>query len=248
MPPEFVQEVYGYQSYSGTPAVVFPFNTYGSYNQDWPWLTYDTSVQDVINYYVSLLIIQYFGLRKATSTVYTLVDPVVMDLVPQQVENGFDVATAVGSQLDILGTYVGVTRSGNTGEGFVTLDDDEFRQFVQMAVVRCSTNASLYSVQTLLQQFFPDEVFVFDHEDMRISYFVASDGITRDTALLFVSEGLLPKPTGVQLSAVVYAPLVVLESFFGCRTYAAPAFRASPLNSYSDYHDDFPFLSYADIL
>lgn len=218
---------------------------------DWPWLSYGSpeDTASIIAYYSSLLILQYVSLPKASATIKTLVTPVVMDLLPNQVENGFQIGTAVGVQLDTLGKYAGVTRSGFGPNGPITLNDSDFTKFIQLAIVENSMNASLASIQTLLHTYFDNEIFVFDYLNMRISYFLASDAISLDLATLFITEGLLPKPLGVQLSSTIYAPIVTLDTFFGCRTYLAPApFGESPLNSYVDYMTDYPFLTYQDAL
>ena len=64
----------------------------------------------LIQYYVSLLILQYVLKPKARSTIAALVTDVVADLIYTQVQNAFDVLTAIGAQLDTLGEYIGATR------------------------------------------------------------------------------------------------------------------------------------------
>lgn len=63
-----------------------------------------------IAYYVNLLAIQYKTLNNAQSTIQALSTEVVADQIYQQVLNGFNLDTAVGAQLDILGQYVGAPR------------------------------------------------------------------------------------------------------------------------------------------
>ncbi len=64
----------------------------------------------LIAVYVSLLIMQYNLKPKAQATISTLVSAAVAKLIYQQVENAFDITTAVGAQLDILAKYVGAQR------------------------------------------------------------------------------------------------------------------------------------------
>ena len=204
------------------------------------------NTQDIINYYASLLILQYVGKPKAYATIQTLVTPVVMDQLPTQVMNAFNLtgtSTAVGVQLNVLGKYQGVTRSGYGFGGVpITLDDADFLTFIQMAIIRNNSGSSLADIQRLLQQFFPGQILVFDYQNMQMSYLVSSAIGSQNLMQLFVNEGLLPKPMGVGLSVVIYAP--VITTFFGFRTYLLPGHNNTPFNSYTDYQTDRPWLSY----
>lgn len=69
--------------------------------------------EELITYYVDLLIRQFHTMPKARATVDAFVAEVVADQIVRQVVNAFDVDTAVGAQLDIIGKYVGVNRRVN---------------------------------------------------------------------------------------------------------------------------------------
>lgn len=62
------------------------------------------------DYYANLLIIQYFNRANARATVKAFAGEVIADQVIAAVRDAFDLDTAVGAQLDILGAYRGVTR------------------------------------------------------------------------------------------------------------------------------------------
>lgn len=66
--------------------------------------------QEVIEFYSDLLIVQYATLSNAIKTVQTYVGALVQNQIIDQVDNSFDLTTAVGNQLNILGTYRGVNR------------------------------------------------------------------------------------------------------------------------------------------
>lgn len=185
------------------------------------------TTQELIDYYADLLILQYVGKPKAYATVQTMVSGVIMDQLPVTVENGFNIDTAIGKQLDILGKYAGVTRNGAGFNGQpITLGDSDFRQLVKMAIVKNYSGSSLAAIQNLLALFFFREVFVYDHANMQLSYMMASSGGSRDVAQLFVTEGLLPRPMGVQLSSLIYLDSL---SVFGTIDYRSvpPAWSAS---------------------
>lgn len=181
-------------------------------------------------YYANLLILQYVGKPRAYQTIIALVAGPVMDQLPTQVNNAFVVGDtnidgvlypgAVGAQLDILGKYTGVTRTGSDIAGNpITLNDADFTQLIKLAAVTNSSGSSLATIQHLLHTFFPNEMFVFDGADMQMSYLISASVGNQSLIELFITEGLLPKPMGVELS-VTYIPFV---SLFGEQDYNSVA-------------------------
>lgn len=65
---------------------------------------------ELIEYYVNLLIIQYHDKPKARGHITALIKAMMIYDVAIQVRDGFDIDTAVGPQLDILGLYLGSDR------------------------------------------------------------------------------------------------------------------------------------------
>jgi hypothetical protein len=68
------------------------------------------TTQQLILYYQSLLIVQYASLPNATGTVAALMNRLIQNQIISAVNQGFDVDTALGAQLDIMGSYRGVNR------------------------------------------------------------------------------------------------------------------------------------------
>jgi hypothetical protein len=68
------------------------------------------TVQGLIDYYVNLLIIQYNQKPKARATIALLAEVLLANGVMLDVLNGYNIDTAVGVQLDVIGKYVGVNR------------------------------------------------------------------------------------------------------------------------------------------
>lgn len=68
------------------------------------------SVETTVQYYKDLMLYQYQVQTKATSTIDLLVREAICDLVPTSIANAFDIETAEGVQLDILGKYIGLNR------------------------------------------------------------------------------------------------------------------------------------------
>jgi Protein of unknown function (DUF2612) len=153
-------------------------------------------------------------------------------------------ATAVGDQLDTIGKYVGVTR---TGPGFnqpITLDDADFLSLIRMAIFKNSSGSSLADIQNFLHSFFPNQIQVYDYQNMRMSYIISQAVGSQQLAQLFVTEGIIPKPMGVGLT-VFYVPATNLFSF---RTYEHANTNGSPFNSYANYNTTWPWLSYGYLI
>lgn len=69
-----------------------------------------SSTDTLIDRYVRLLVFQY-KLEKAQDTIAIYVKQILGDGFLQAIRDGFDVGTAVGPQLDILGKYIGLPRT-----------------------------------------------------------------------------------------------------------------------------------------
>lgn len=199
--------------------------------------------QELIDYYADLLILQYIGKDKAYATIQAYATEFIMNQIVFAVRDAYEVDTAVGAQLDVLAKYIGVSRVALTFTGQVVLTDDELRILIKLAIVQNNSGSSLYDIQVLLNKFLPGALAVFDYQNMRMAYFFDSAFGSSTLAEVFVRQGLLPKPMGVQLAALTYTP--DLDTFFGCRTYTLASPSASPFNSYSDYQTDRPWLDYS---
>lgn len=68
------------------------------------------NLQSIVDYYTNLLIIQYKDKPKAKATVALMVNEMLANGIYFDVQNGFNINTAVGAQLDILGKYIGLNR------------------------------------------------------------------------------------------------------------------------------------------
>lgn len=202
------------------------------------------SIAELILYYVNLLVLQYREKPKARETIATIVDPAVMDMLPIDVQDAFELGSAVGKQLDVLGKYCGVTRFNNSFAGPVTLNDSDFLSLIKVAVLQNNAGSSLSVIQNLINTFFPGDILVFDYSNMRIGYFLTPAIGSAELAQVFITSGILPKPMGVQLSATIYSPNIYI--FFGMRTYYFPAANVTPFNNYTSYNMNYPWLSYQD--
>lgn len=165
--------------------------------------------------------------------------------LPLAVQDAFNLVgsnIAAGVQLDVIGKYAGVTRSGAGFYGQITLDDEDFYTLIRMAIIQNSAGSSLYEIQGFIHQFFAGQMLVFDYQNMQMSYLISSSIGSQELIQMLVNQNLLPRPMAVQVALVIYAP--VIDMFFGFRTYDLPAYNATPFNTYDDYQMDWPWLSY----
>lgn len=204
------------------------------------------TTQDLINYYADLLILQYKGQPKAYATIQAIVAGPIADQLPIAVQDAFDLDTAVGVQLDVLGKYAGVVRTGYAAGQPITLVDIDFRTLIKIAIIQNSAGSSLADIQNLIFQYFPGTMQVIDYKNMRMSYLISSSIGSQDLVQMFLAQGLLPAPMAVAIATVIYAPII--NTFFGFRTYQLPAVNASPFNTYTDYQTNRPWLSYQNAI
>lgn len=196
----------------------------------------------IIQYYSNLLILQYRGCPKARAHIQALVGPIVMDQLPLQVQDAYNLETAVGVQLDVLGKYAGISRVVLNFTGQITLDDDDYRVLIQMKIAQNNSGSSLADIQRVLHVFFPTAIRVYDYQNMHMDYFFDANFGSTNLAEVFLRQGLLPKPMGVELGALIYATNII--NMFGFRTYSLPAYNVTGFNNYTDYQTNWTWLSY----
>ncbi len=150
--------------------------------------------EELVDYYVNLLILQYKNKAKAPEHIRALLTNVVFLELITDVENGFNIDTAVGVQLDVLGKYLGLSRFE------VAEDDDTYREYLKFKIVQNNTNSSLEQIDQVLYDLFVLGVLVYDNSDMSLTYTFYDKSIA-DVRAIF-QAGILPKPAGVQLTVV----------------------------------------------
>lgn len=195
-----------------------------------------------------LLVVATNALVNGSAAAITIASAQTDVVLPLAVSAGFAInaqfgAIAVGAQLNILAKYVGVTRTGNLSSGQITLNDTDFASLIQFAALKNSAGSDLQSIQLLIHQFFPNQILVFDYQNMQMSYLISSAVGSQNLVKLLVAENLLFRPMGVSVNTPIYNP--VITTFFGFRTYTINTANNSPFNSYTNYTSGTPWLSYS---
>ena len=163
-------------------------------------------------YYSNLLILQYHNKPKAKATIEAVVNLLPDELI-QEVINGFDIETAEGKQLDILGEYIGVDRF-YTDEGEIkTLDDEDYRIILKLKAICNTSNLSHKSLDESLYNFFQNTVRMDSEGNMEMTYFVPKNKTPIIPAA--IQKEVLPKPMGVRCSYIIEYD----KKFFGFCTY-----------------------------
>jgi hypothetical protein len=196
---------------------------------------------DLQKYYANLLINQYFGKDKARSTIELYVKVLIPinedtgNLLILDVQEAFNVNTAVGVQLDILDKYIGLESRGG-------LSDDDYRFLLKLKIIQNHIDHTFKSINDALYAFFGTDVYMVTDGNMALTYYVPeSTSIIIDAIL---RKKLLPVPIGVDCQAV----LVASAGYFGFTSYSPGVLPVNGFTDYSDVDKSGAFLSYDDIL
>ena len=114
----------------------------------------------------------------------------------------FDLDTAIGNQLDILGRLTGVSRGlpFEPDSGSRTFSDEDFRLLIRARILQDHWDGTNAGLVTILQTLFPDSGMTFsDEQDMTVSVKAPSD--IPAVQLEMLEHGLLlPAPPGIRLT------------------------------------------------
>jgi hypothetical protein len=201
---------------------------------------------DLSEYYSNLLVIQYSTSPKAIATIQGTVLPYLMDQLPNQILNAYNInpslgPIAVGTQLDIIGKYIGVSRTVNGPNGPVSLDDDDFLTLMQFVIIKNTTNSSLASIVSLITTFFPGEVFITDSANMQIAYTIVESLGSANLLYALQFGNYLPVPMAVGISVTVIPSYT--NPFFTFSTYSVNA-TGPGFQSYFNLVLNTPWLQY----
>lgn len=199
--------------------------------------------QEFENYYSDLLILQYKTLPKARATISALVKQAVDGGFLLKLVDAFGLHTAVGKQLDILGKYIGLSRTvkvmiGDTGTNVLT--DKDYRLLLKLKLVGNTSFSSTSQIRSALYELFPSDIRVFDNRDMTYDYQLST--AFNNLVPVILAEELLPVPMGVGYTVEVVPNLLEL---YGYSDYGG--LNNNP-NGYSSYSEGFRgrWLSYGD--
>lgn len=182
-------------------------------------------------------------------TIVTITETdITLPLAVQDAYNMMGDNPAQGIQLDVLGKYAGVTRFGvGTSGQSITLDDTDFLTLIKMAIITNNSGSSLSEIAINLFNFFGTQIYAVDLANMHLTYLVSSL-VSSQLLQVFITEDLLPHPMGVNISVIIYAPII--DSFFGYVTYDNPTqpMVTRPFNTYDVFNTNWIWFSYIDVV
>jgi len=159
-------------------------------------------MQDFIQQYIDLLIIQYYNKSNAVSEI-SLESERAYDIkvVADQISEKIDLDLATGDYLTKLGDIVGIKRK----EALFN-DDEVYRFFIKIKIAQNTASAFLTTnnndgIQDVIKFAFGDMAFVVDNKDMSIDLYI-SDSFNIDVLRTIFRLKLLPKPQGVRYNNV----------------------------------------------
>lgn len=201
------------------------------------------SSEEFKEYYANLLILQYKNKPKARAVIQALAEQIFGSGSALDMVNGFDLETAVGKQLDIIGKYIGLKRQVkvNIGDSDTNiLNDDQYRILLKLKLVQNTNFSSTAQIREALYALFPNEIRLFDNRTMVYNYQLST--LFNDLVNVIIAEELLPLPMGVGYNISVVPDLLELYGYYGY-----DGLNDNP-NGYSSYTDGFrgKYLSYGD--
>lgn len=162
------------------------------------------ATQDILNYYADLLILQYKTQPKARETIKALVTEVYSNGLLLDLIDAFNIDTAVGKQLDILGKYIGLNRTVKDfiqSTQTIVLTDEQYRTLLKLKLVENVNFSSTAQIKQLLYDVFPNDIRLYDNRDMTFEYWLSTQ--FQDLIGVILAEELLPLPMGIGYKVLI---------------------------------------------
>lgn len=126
----------------------------------------------------------------------------------QEIISNFDLDTATGVQLDIIGKLIGRSRQLDfqpRADVSSVLDDDYYRLLLKAKIVWNQWKGTLPELYTAWQEIFPNgNLLILDNQDMSMEVIVSGDFSVLEKDLIY--NGLVvPKPEGVRINYIIIA-------------------------------------------
>lgn len=115
----------------------------------------------------------------------------------------FNLSTATGSQLDDLGSLVGISRVLPIDDADIdpVLTDDAYRKVIQAKIMKNHWDGTMEGMRQIMSTLYKNLPYdIIDNQDMTMTVYITDPTISaQDKALLF-NGFILPKPSGVGIN------------------------------------------------
>ena len=165
-------------------------------------------------YYSNLLIKQFFKKNKAKRTIELLVEDNI-DLynnVISKMSNAFNIDTAEGKQLDIIGSWYGISRYFDNVElkqespdyPLNRADDETYRKIIKFVLIKYFSLNSIKSTSEATFNFLKKDIIFINGYNMNISYIVFNEESNSNLIEIIKNNvDLLPAPAGVRVNYII---------------------------------------------
>lgn len=164
-------------------------------------------------YYINLLIKQYHNKEKAKGTIETLTESECLSYnnIISKLNASFNIETATGEQLDILGQIIGRSRmfEGIEFEGTNTpnsLDDETYRTLLKMQIINNFMTKSIANITQATFDFLGDKVIFINNTNMTIDYILIGSPDNNLIKVVEFDKSVLPAPAGVNVDYIIDIP------------------------------------------
>lgn len=218
--------------------------------ENWQQIIYDGEDQEIIDIdYIMVAASPFSGSLYLNDTYVKINDKLWCGYaflptdLPDTIIEGYNLDTAKGIQLDIIGKYVGLKRQvraliGTTNTN--VLNDEQYRLLLKLKLVQNTNYSSTSQIRVALYNLFPTSIRLFDRRNMTYEYELSTDW--NELVNVIIAEQLLPSPMGIGVNVVSVEDLLNL---YGYSDYGG--LNDNP-NGYSSYSDGWRgrYLSYGD--
>lgn len=135
----------------------------------------------------------------------------------QNTIDDFDIDTAVGNQLDIIGELVGRSRNLNfqpTDGSNPVLEDNDYRNYLKARILQNQWDGTIKDMQEIFATIFPNsQLIIQDNQDMSMKATII--GATDPLTINLIENGFyIPKPAAVAIT-YEFATIGDLPLYFG---------------------------------
>ncbi len=154
------------------------------------------NLNDIIQIYINLLIIQYNNKPKAREMIGLIVSTIynnghfLADNVFQLILEAISYNTAIGNQLTRIALEEGISRYSNG----TYISDEDLRLLVSFRIISNNIDMTEYNIDNLLYQFFGTDIIYQWNQNMTLFVYAS---YPNSVLQLAIAQKLLPIPTNV---------------------------------------------------
>lgn len=210
----------------------------------------DYTVEQFGEYLADLLILQYRN-EVNMKTIKALAKVFPIEAM-QDVINGYNLETAVGHQLDVLGKYIfgdkmlGESRYFQKNGAQAVLSDEDYRKALILKTLLNSSSLTNSEVDSFLFDNFGKTIRADSANDMSMTFYITPD--VEDVFLALSYHHSLPRPAGVEFTYVISSSSTATFGFCTYSELPTPStYLRTGFRTYDDLDKEGDVLNYSKI-